>query len=105
MAGRGRLDRRQFLGWTASRGVGPALVGGAVPTLLAAWQRRRRASGQPAVFSSEPGRDDYTPAWTLHRVRFSGDRRLLASVADIEAAQRAGAVSVERTGVVVNYGW
>ncbi len=36
MAGRGGLDRRQFLGWTAKRGVGLALVGGAVPTLLAA---------------------------------------------------------------------
>lgn len=62
------------------------------------------ASGQPAVFSSEPGRDDYTPAWTLHRVRFSAEPRLLTSVADIDDARRAGAVSVERTGIVVNYG-
>ncbi|MGH7857855.1 MAG: DUF7482 domain-containing protein, partial [Candidatus Binatia bacterium] len=33
---------------------------------------------QPVVLSSEPGRDDYTPAWTLHRVRWSGTPRLLA---------------------------
>jgi hypothetical protein len=56
------------------------------------------------VFSSEPGRDDYTPAWTLHRVRFGGDPRLLLSETEIDDARRAGAVSVERTGVVVNYG-
>ena len=62
------------------------------------------ASGQPTVFSSEPGRDDYTPAWTLHRVRFGGDPRLLLSESEIDDARRAGAVSVERTGVVVNYG-
>ncbi|MGH9176976.1 MAG: DUF7482 domain-containing protein [Acidimicrobiales bacterium] len=206
--GRG-LDRRQFLGWTAKRGVGLAVIGGAVPTLLAAcgsdddpavtgsdgnggsatstsaaeaeeqaravvgdvvdfslspdgWEGAfgfvtmalhkgafdgndvhfvrtdasdadfakseklvfvpklagldapglsgaayvfdNGASAQPVVFSSEPGRDDYTPAWTLHRVRWSGTPRLLASVADIDDAQRAGAVAVERTGTVVNYG-
>lgn len=207
--GRGGLDRRQFLGWTAKRGVGLALVGGAVPTLLAAcgsndddpaiagaggdesatttskaeatqkaravvgdvvdfslspdgWEGafgsvtmklhkgavdgndvhfvrtdtsdsdfakaeklvfvpklaglstpelsggaytfENGASGQPTVFSSEPGRDNYTPAWTLHRVSWSGSPRLLGSVAEIEEAQRAGAVTVERTDVVVNYG-
>ncbi len=26
---------------------------------------------QPSVFSTEPGRDDYTPAWTVHRVTWS----------------------------------
>ncbi len=206
--GRGGLDRRQFLGLTARRGVGLALIGGAVPTLLAAcgrdddpslegsgegnggtttslaeakeqaravvgdvvdfsltpdgWEGAfgfvtmklhkgafdgkdihyvrtdasdgdfakaeklvfvpklaglsaaelsgaayvfdNGASGQPTVFSSEPGRDDYTPAWTVHRVRWKGSPRLLASVADIDDAQRAGAVSVDRTNVVVNYG-
>lgn len=207
MPGRRGLDRRQFLGWTARRGVGVALVGGAVPTLLAAcgsdddpavggtaardatttssaeakeqaravvgdvidfsltpdgWEGafgfvtmklhkgavdgkdvhfvrtdtsdgdfasaeklifvpklaglgadrlsggayvfENGASGQPTVFSSEPGRDDYTPAWTLYRVRFSGEPRVLSSVADIDDARRAGAVSVQRTDVVVNYG-
>ncbi|MBW3669191.1 MAG: hypothetical protein KY443_08260 [Actinobacteria bacterium] len=64
------------------------------------------ASGQPTVFSSEPGRDDYTPAWTLHRVRWSGggDPRLLRSVAEVRDAERSGALTVERTGIVVNYG-
>lgn len=201
------LDRRQFLGWTAKRGVGLALVGGALPTLLAAcggddddptlgaesgsrltttsteeaaeqaravvgdvvdfsltpdgwagafgfvtmklhrgavdgndvWFVRtdasdnefatteklvfvpklatltgaglsgalylfdNGASGQAPVFSSEPGRDGYTPAWTVHRARWTGDPRAVSSVAEVEEATRAGALSVEKSDVVVNY--
>ncbi|MGH9267615.1 MAG: DUF7482 domain-containing protein [Acidimicrobiales bacterium] len=202
----GGLDRRQFLGWTAKRGVGLALVGGALPTLLSAcgddddpvlgsdaggrstttspeeaaeqaravvgdvidfsltpdgwegafgfvtmklhrgavngkdvWFVRtdasdrdfataeklvfvprlatltgaglsgalylfdNGASGQAPVFSSEPGRGGYTPAWTVHRARWTGDRRAVTSVADVEAAARAGALAVEKSGTVVNY--
>ncbi|MFN2506080.1 MAG: hypothetical protein ABR540_17985 [Acidimicrobiales bacterium] len=60
------------------------------------------AQGQATVLSSEPGHPDYTPAWTLHRVRWSGSPRLLSSVADVEAARAAGALSVERTNIVLN---
>lgn len=198
------LDRRQFLGWTARRGAGIALVGGALPALLAAcgddddpvlgagngsttttaedaaeqaravvgdvidfsltpdgWQgafgfvtmKLRRgavdgkdvwfvrtdasdsefatteklvfvpklatltgaglsgavylfdngASGQAPVFSTEPGRDGYTPAWTVHRARWTGDPRAVASVAEVEEAASAGALTVEKSDVVVNY--
>lgn len=56
------------------------------------------------MLSSEPGRDDYTPAWTLNRVSWSGDPRLVGSVAEIEDAQRADALTIEKTNIVVNYG-
>jgi hypothetical protein len=61
--------------------------------------------GQVPVFSSEPGRDGYTPAWTVHRVRWRPDRtpRPIGSTVEIAAAERSGALTVERTGVVVNY--
>ena len=57
---------------------------------------------QGTVFSSEPGRDDYTPAWTLHKVSWKGQPRLLTSVADVEAAAQKGEVTVEPTDIVVN---
>src|SRR5919106_1510775 len=59
-------------------------------------------AAQPAVLSSEPGRDDYTPAWQLHRVRWKSEPRRLRSVAEIEAAERDGDVSVERTDACLN---
>lgn len=60
------------------------------------------ADGQGTVLSSEPGRDDYTPAWTVHTVTWKGQPRLLGSVADVEAAERKGEVAVEPTGIVLN---
>lgn len=204
----GGLDRRQFLGWTAKRGIGLALVGGALPTLLAACGDEDRAgeaggaaggenttatsaaeaaeqaravvgdvinfsltpdrwdgafgfvtmklhrgsvdgkdvwfvrtdasdrgfattqklvfvpklaalagvglsgavylfdngaSGQAPVFSNEPGRDGYTPAWTVHRARWTGAPKTVASVREVQDAERAGALSVDKTNVVVNY--
>jgi hypothetical protein len=57
---------------------------------------------QAAVMSSEPGRRDYTPAWGIIRVRWRRAPETLASVADVEAAERAGKVSIERTDIVVN---
>ncbi len=60
------------------------------------------AAGQATVLSSEPGRDDYTPAWTVHRVTWKAQPRLLASVADVEAARSKGEVAVEKTDIVVN---
>lgn len=58
---------------------------------------------QPVVLSSEPGRDDYTPAWRIHEVGWSGSPRKLESVDDIERAQQAGDLSVDRTDTIVNY--
>lgn len=58
---------------------------------------------QAAVFSSEPGQSGYTPAWTVHRAKWVSEPKPLASVAEIDAAVAAGALSVERTNIVVNY--
>lgn len=59
---------------------------------------------QPIVFSSEPGRNDYTPAWTLHRVTWTSDPRPLESERDVLDAEAAGAATVERTDIVFNAG-
>jgi hypothetical protein len=56
------------------------------------------------VFSTEPGRDDYSPAWTLHRVTWTGEPQALGSVDDVTAAAEAGELSVERTTIVINAG-
>lgn len=69
----------------------------------AAYLFDKGATDQPTVLSSEPGRDDFTPAWTIRRVTWNGDPRLLSSVAEVEEAERAGALSVEKTSTVVNY--
>ncbi|MPZ88061.1 MAG: hypothetical protein GEU81_08290 [Nitriliruptorales bacterium] len=58
---------------------------------------------QPPILSSEPGRDDYTPAWQVHQLRWTGDPRELASVADVDAAEADGVLEIEDTGVVVNF--
>jgi hypothetical protein len=60
------------------------------------------APDRPAIFSSEPGRDDYTPAWRVHQVRWRESPRPLESTADIREAEREGALAVEDIGVVVN---
>lgn len=62
------------------------------------------AADQPVVFSSEPGRDDYTPAWTLHRVTWSGTPRILRSEMEVRNAEAAGELTVERTDIVTNAG-
>lgn len=62
------------------------------------------AADQPVVFSSEPGQDDYTPAWTLHRVKWSGTPRILRSESEVLSAKAAGELSIERTDIVINAG-
>lgn len=61
------------------------------------------ADGQLNVLSTVPSEEDYTPAWQIHRVTFSGDPELLTSAADIIAAADAGTVTVEAQQLVVNY--
>lgn len=58
---------------------------------------------QAAVFSSEPGQDAYTPAWTVNRAEWVAEPKAVGSVAEIDAAVAAGALTVERTNIVVNY--
>jgi hypothetical protein len=59
---------------------------------------------QPVVLSTEPGRDDYSPAWTLHRVTWTAEPQVLRSVTEITDAETAGALTVERADIVVNAG-
>jgi hypothetical protein len=80
----------------------PKLAALADPSLSGAMYVDPDQSDRPAVLSSEPGRRDYTPAWRLRQVRWSVDPRPLASVGEIAEAERAGELTVEGTGVVVN---
>jgi hypothetical protein len=57
---------------------------------------------QGIVFSSEPGRDDFTPACQIQRATFSGDAALLTSVADVDAAADDGALTLTDTDIVAN---
>ncbi|MEX2618848.1 MAG: hypothetical protein WD250_01395 [Egibacteraceae bacterium] len=58
--------------------------------------------GQPTLVSSEPGLDDYTSAWQVHRYRWTDEVGDLTSVEDLEAAAADGAVEIEETDVVLN---
>lgn len=55
---------------------------------------------QAVVLSSEPGRDDYTPAWHVHIVTWKGDPRTLSSVRDVEEA--GDDIEIAATEVVAN---
>jgi hypothetical protein len=57
---------------------------------------------QPTVLSSDPSRPDYTPAWRVLRGRWTKKPRLLKSVAEVEAAERSGDLSLQTTKIIVN---
>jgi len=59
--------------------------------------------GQLPVISTVPGETDFTSLFLVHRVRFAGAPSRLDSVAEIREAERRRALTVERTGIVVNY--
>jgi len=59
--------------------------------------------GQRTVLSTVPGRDDFTSAFRVHDVAFTGEPEMLASVAAIEAAVAAGRATATPTEVVVNH--
>lgn len=59
------------------------------------------ANGSPAVFSSIPGRADYSPAWRVQNVK--GGAKGLSSVAAIKDAAAKGSATVETTDVFVNH--
>jgi hypothetical protein len=59
---------------------------------------------QPVVLSSEPGRKD-TPAWRVQRARWVEDARLLGSLADVEAAEQEGALTLENTDISSTPRW
>lgn len=70
----------------------------------AAYVVENGAADQSTVFSTEPGRPDYTPAWTLHRVTWSGEAQPLRSEQEIRDGESEGSLTVERTNIVINSG-
>ncbi len=58
---------------------------------------------QPVVLSTAPNRADYTPAFVINRVTFTGQATRLGSAGEVAAAVSAGRARVERTKIVVNY--
>lgn len=61
------------------------------------------ADGQRPVLSTVPTDEDFTSAFQVVDVTFSGDPELLDSASAIEDAAAAGTVTLEPTGVIVNY--
>ncbi len=61
------------------------------------------ADGQGSIVTTIPGLDDYTPAFQIHTVSFSGDPELITSESALLEAQEAGTVTIEETDVVVNF--
>jgi len=59
---------------------------------------------QEDVFDNPPGSPGYTPLRSIHLVNWKdpSQARLLKSVAEVEAAESAGEITVEVPGVVVN---
>ena len=63
----------------------------------------QRASGQGPVVTTVPGRDDYTPAFRVHKVTSSGAPELVTSEQAIKVAEQGGKLKVEPTNIIVNY--
>jgi hypothetical protein len=59
---------------------------------------------QPDVFDHPPDSPGYRPLRAVHLVRWNDPRqaRLLTSVREVKAAEQAGEITAERSGVVVN---
>ncbi len=90
--------------------VVPAL-GQAPPTMLAnvyVFTNGVRGGGpfkfQPDVFDNPPGSDGYRPLRAIHLVEWKNQQaaRVLKSVDDVKAAEKAGEIVIERRGVVAN---
>lgn len=60
-------------------------------------------SGQLPVISTVPDREDFTSAFRLIRVTFTGTKQVLNSVDQIRDAESSGRVRIEQTNIVVNY--
>lgn len=58
----------------------------------------------PAVLSSEPGRGDFTPAWRVSRVEWTGAPKSLGSVEAVRQAETKGQLRVKPTKAILNAG-
>lgn len=70
---------------------------------LAAIYLFENAPAQLPILSTSPHKADYSPAFRIHRVTFTGAPEALKSVAEITGAQSAGKLSIKQTDIVVNY--
>jgi hypothetical protein len=68
------------------------------------WAVTNGPVGQHNIVDTVPGQADYSPLWQVSMVTWksSATPRLLRSKADVEAATRAGDVTVMKTATVVN---
>jgi hypothetical protein len=59
---------------------------------------------QPDVFDHPPQSQGYRPLRAVHLVTWKNERsaRVLTSEAEVRAAEKAGEITIERPGVVVN---
>ena len=68
------------------------------------WTVTNGAAGQHNIIDTVPGKADYSPLWKLNMVTFkdASTPHLLKSKADVDAAVKAGEVTVTATNTVVN---
>ena len=68
------------------------------------WAVTNGAAGQHNIIDTVPGKADYSPLWQLNMVTFKDGMtaHLLKSKADVEAAVKAGEVTVKSTTTVIN---
>jgi hypothetical protein len=68
------------------------------------WGFTNGTSDQRNIVDTVPGRDDYTPLWSVRMVTWAPGvaPRTLRSAAEVEAALAAGEVTIEQTDTVVN---
>jgi hypothetical protein len=68
------------------------------------WTVTNGAAGQHNIIDTVPGKADYSPLWQLNMVTFNAGTtpHLLKSKAEVDAAVKAGEVTVTSTTTVVN---
>ena len=68
------------------------------------WAVTNGAAGQHNIIDTVPGQADYSPLWQINMVTFKAGTtpHLLKSKADVDAAVKAGEVTVKSTTTVVN---
>jgi hypothetical protein len=68
------------------------------------WAFTNGDDGQRNVIDTVPGRGDYTPLWAVRLVtwRDGANVRVLRSAAAVQAAAKAGQLTVKRAPIVVN---
>ena len=68
------------------------------------WAVTNGVAGQRNIIDTVPGKADYSPLWQLNKVTFKDGitPHLLKSKADVDAAVKAGEVTVTQTNTVIN---